>query len=126
MTKDHIIDSVRKALAEMKETLFAYLHGSFLEGGAFRDIDIGVYTSCKVDTLKYESDVSFAMSEKIGYPVEVRIINDAPVAFQMAVLRKGAVLKDTDREIRTDFIEDVGRRYREYGHFRNILLYGRV
>jgi len=38
----------------------------------------------------------------------------------MAVLADSKLLISRDDASRTDFIENVGRRYREYAHFRNI------
>lgn len=120
-TRERIAEDIKGYLSDINELAFAYLHGSFAEGGNFRDIDIAIYTSFPGNELEFESDLSYELSEKIGYPVEVRVINKAPVAFQMAVLRKGTVILSTSNEIRTDFIEDVSRRFREYAHFRNIM-----
>jgi hypothetical protein len=106
-------------LSRETDILFAYLHGSFAAGEAFRDIDIGVVVGKEKD-LSFESDLSYELSSALGQEVEVRMINDAPVAFQMAVLTGSILLVSNDDAARTDFIENVGRRYREYAHFRNI------
>ena len=121
-TRKGILEQLEDYLSSREEVLFAYLHGSFAEGGKFRDVDVGIYTKEAVKAYTYESDLSHALSQCTGYPVEIRVINEAPVAFQMAVLRNGKVLVDRDEDLRTDFIEDVGRRYREYVHFRNLVL----
>jgi hypothetical protein len=49
-------------------------------------------------------------------------MNKTPVDFQMAVLRKGRVLFSRDADKRAGFIYDVGKRYKEYAHFRNIFM----
>lgn len=72
--------------------------------------------------IELESDLSYELTDKTGYPVEVRIINNASIAFQMAVLRKGRLLISKANNVRTDFIENTSRRYREYSHFRNLIL----
>jgi predicted nucleotidyltransferase len=120
-TRDKIVEIIKVHLSDRKDVAFAYLHGSFVEGGSFRDIDVAIYTTEFVDELAIESDLSYELTEKAEYPVEVRVINKAPVAFQMAVLRKGRLILSGSEETRTDFIEDAGRRYREYAHFRNIM-----
>jgi len=129
--KEHTIDEERKRgiveviqddLQAKEEVIFAYLHGSFVEGGSFRDIDVAIFMKDRGQEIDIESDLSLELTEKTGYPVEVRVINEASIAFQMAVLRKGRVLLSRSDEIRTDVIEHVGRRYREYVHFRNIVL----
>lgn len=121
-TRQRIVEDLNGRLSSIKGLVFAYLHGSFAEGGNFRDIDIAIYTSFPARELEFESDLSYELTEKTGYPVEIKVINKAPVAFQMAVLRKGRVLFSTSDEIRTDFIENAGRRFREYIHFRNIMM----
>ncbi|HBA27076.1 MAG TPA: nucleotidyltransferase domain-containing protein [Nitrospinae bacterium] len=121
-TKEALVKQISRILSGIDYLVFAYIHGSFTEGGSFRDIDVAVYLTGPVKELDLESDISFALTEKTGYPVEIRIINNATVAFQMEVLRKGRLLLSGDDEVRTGFIENVSSRYREYSHFRNILL----
>lgn len=103
------------------DVLFAYLHGSFVNVESFRDIDVGIFTAAPMG-FSYESDLSYELSRALSHEVEVRAVNEAPVAFQMAVLRDGKLLLSRDDVARADFIEDVGRRYREYAHFRNIFM----
>jgi len=101
--------------------VFAYLHGSFLTEESFRDIDVGLLTGVPKD-LSFESDLSYELSAALGYKVDVRVINHAPVAFQAAALRNGRLLLTRNDDARTDFIENVGRRYRDYAHFRNVFM----
>jgi predicted nucleotidyltransferase len=117
--RERLTQLLKDRLARDPDVLFAYLHGSFAAGEAFRDIDIGVFVGKKKD-LSYESCLSYELSTALGQEVEVRVINDAPVAFQMAVLTGGTLLVSRDDAARVEFIESVGRRYREYAHFRNI------
>jgi len=117
-----IVEIIKDYLSDKKDIIFAYIHGSFAEGSSFKDIDIAIFRGKPINTIEFESDLSYELTEKTGYPVEVRVINNAPVAFQMAVLRKGRLLLSRVDDVRTDFIENVGRRYREYTHFRNIVL----
>lgn len=114
-------DVIKGRLSQEPDVLFAYLHGSFVTSGSFRDIDVGIYVRGRKD-LTYESDISYELSRSTGHEVEVKVINEAPVAFQMAVLRDGMLLLDVDDDTKAVFIEQVGRRYREYAHFRNIFM----
>jgi len=117
--RDRIVSAIKDRLSHEQDILFAYLHGSFSAGEVFRDIDIGVFVAATKD-LSFESDLSYELSTALGQEVELRVINEAPVAFQMAVLTGSTLLMSRDDAARTDFIETVGRRYREYAHFRNI------
>ncbi len=42
-THAHVVAALAAALASNPRVAFAYLYGSFAEGRAFRDIDVGVY-----------------------------------------------------------------------------------
>jgi len=120
--KKQIIRRIKDHFLDKDDVVFAYLHGSFIESRGFKDIDIGIFVKNPVHEIELESDLSYELTDKTGYPVEVRIINNASIAFQMAVLRKGRLLLSRADDVRTDFIENTSRRYREYSHFRNLIL----
>ncbi len=119
--KGVLTEKITCLLLEKTEVVFAYLHGSFIISESFHDIDIGIFLKNENGFL-YESDISYELSGMTGYDIEVRILNNAPVAFQLAVLKNGKLLFSKDEKIRTDFIENVGKRYLEYSHFRNIFM----
>lgn len=119
--RERLIRAIKDRLLQEPDIVFAYLHGSFLTEESFRDIDVGILSGVAKD-LSLESDLSFELSTALGYEIDVRVINDAPVAFQMAALRNGRLLLSRNDDARTDFIENVGRRYREYAHFRNVFM----
>jgi hypothetical protein len=112
---------LQERLSQKPEIVFAYIHGSFEENLSFRDIDIALYLN-NAAAFDFESDLSYELTRLAGYEVEVRIMNKAPVEFQMAVLQKGRVLFSRDEDKRAEFIYDVGKRYKEYAHFRNIFM----
>ena len=119
--KNRVVGKIKDHLLQYVDIAFACVHGSFVNSDTFRDIDIAVFTSAEQD-FYFESDLSYELSSLTGFDSEVRIINKAPVAFQMAVLKDGLLLFSRDEEARTDAIENVGKRYREYAHFRNIFM----
>lgn len=113
--------AIMDRLAQEPSILFAYLHGSFVAEDAFRDIDVAILTEPDRG-FPFESDLSTELSSALGHDVEVRLLNHAAVGFQMAVVRNGKVLFSRNEEARRDFLEHVGRRYREYVHFRNLFM----
>ncbi len=72
-----------RLLAKRKEIIFAYAFGSFLEEAAFRDIDIGVYlqkdTIPREKALEYELSLGAELEREIHYPVDIKVLNYAPV-----------------------------------------------
>ncbi len=119
--KNRLIAQIKEYLLPMENIIFSYAHGSFIKSTQFRDIDIAIFIN---DTrgFYFESDLSAELTSVTKFDTEVRIINKAPVAFKMAVLRDGVLLFSKDEDIRTNFLEKVGKKYREYAHFRNIFL----
>lgn len=120
--KRGLITELKTYFSKRDDVAFAYVLGSFCEGTTFRDIDVAAYLLEYEEEFVLESDLSFELSKTTGYPVEVMILNRAPVSFQLSVLKKGVLLVSKSDDLRTDFIDDVGRRYREYSHFRNLAL----
>jgi len=119
--RQELVRAIRARLALEPDILFAYLHGSFVTEDSFRDIDVGILTGPDKG-FSFESTLTADLSSALGHEIEVRLLHRAPVEFQMAVLQGGQLLFCRDEAARRDFIERVGRRYREYAHFRNLFL----
>jgi len=120
-TKNKLIQVLKEILLSIDAILFAYAHGSFIKAQSFRDIDIAVFMEGQTNFF-FESDLSAQLTQAAKFVVEAKVINKAPVPFQMAVIRDGVLLFCRDEIRRADFIEKVGKLYREYAHFRNMFL----
>ncbi len=119
--REKITKMIKGYLSKRKEVLFAYLYGSFIRKEPFRDIDIALFMKQPLKNyLEIESDLSYELTIITGYKVEVKIINSAPVALQMAVLRECGLLTSRDDDKRTDFIQNVSKRYIEYSYLREM------
>ncbi|NYB53089.1 MAG: nucleotidyltransferase domain-containing protein [Methanobacteriaceae archaeon] len=102
--------SLKKKLSEKirthPEILFCYIHGSIMDSSWFRDVDLAVYL--KEDSIEdvytYETKVSLELESLVGLPVDVKVLNVAPLSFQYQV-SKGEVLFTRDEDTRTSFLE---------------------
>ena len=117
MIKDHlyrldqdergrITDELTAELAAQPEVAFAYLYGSFAEGEAFHDVDVGAYLrppAPEAPTLR-ALDMAQRLSARVRLPVDVRILNAAPVTFLYHVLR-GRLLINRDPDLLGDVME---------------------
>jgi predicted nucleotidyltransferase len=105
-------DQVAAILATEPRVAFAYLYGSFAESQPFHDIDVGVHLSGTDPDHDMPFSVVLAqrLSERVTLPVDVRILNEAPVSFLHHVLR-GKVLVSHDDDLLGDVLEDTIRRY---------------
>ena len=121
-----IIDIIiQEILKHDERVIFAYLFGSFILGEDFRDIDIAIYVTEKgvKDPFGFTSDLKIAISKKIEEyggltvvpdRVDIALLNNASLTFQMEVLTKGILLVDKDYDLRTTLIEAVSNKYRDY------------
>ncbi|WP_346765908.1 nucleotidyltransferase domain-containing protein [Thermococcus sp. 9N3] len=118
LNKDEVIKALIEFLMEKEEIIFAYLHGSFLEGEFYRDIDVAVYVDPEKvkDFLSYELKLAVELELLLKYPVDVRVLNDAPPAFRYRVLH-GKLLFTRDEEKWLEFYDLTVREYLDFRHF---------
>ena len=119
--KDHITSLISRVLSQDGRVIFAYIYGSFVCGTFFRDVDIFVYIRKDEDTFVTQSGIRDNIYEAVinaGFhnisidDFDVRVINDAPYDFVIDILDKGMLLVDKNRELRTDYIEQISDQYR--------------
>lgn len=106
---------VRRLAAELEREPgvgFAYLYGSLLETDTVHDIDVGLYLRESMDQPGFmiAAELSARLTALVEVPVDVRILNDAPLSFLYQVLR-GRLLVCRDEALLSTIIEDVARRY---------------
>jgi predicted nucleotidyltransferase len=111
--REEIAATLAGRLAGEPMVRFSYLHGSFLltEAG-FHDIDVAVSLSPTAGGRETESALELAsqLSRLVGLPVDVRVLECAPVAFRFHALR-GRLLTCQDESALMAMLEDTMRRY---------------
>ncbi len=112
-----ICQRLRNLLEERPEISFAYLHSSFVEGPTFHDIDVAVYLDpLQSEPFDYEMGLSVELTRTLRLPVDIQVLNQAPLGFQHQVLQ-GELLFARDEVQLTDFIEYVANEYTAFAHF---------
>ena len=105
--KGKIIHQLKKVVCEEKDILFAYLHGSFLEESGFNDIDIALYAEEKIvkriSVVDFEISLSLKIEKIIRQPVDMKLLNTAPLAFKYQASR-GRLLFSRDEIKREEFL----------------------
>jgi uncharacterized protein len=73
------------------EILFAVLYGSASEGETFRDLDVGIMLDRAQVPASFDLNYAFSLGENLQkvlrFPVDVRVLNDAPLPFRYNVSR---------------------------------------
>lgn len=99
---------IGEVLAQEDCVLFAYLFGSFLEGRPFEDVDLGVFVEsvrCPSGSLlDAQLWLATRMEREIRLPVDVVVLNDAPLGLCLIALR-GRLVYSRDENLRLAFIE---------------------
>lgn len=110
--KRPLIERLAAALQNRDEVMFAYIYGSFAEGLAFHDIDVGVYTLeiTEEESTNYSLILGQMLSKELQVPVDIRVLNFAPVSFLYEVIR-GNLIFERNEEIRIRVVEQTIQRY---------------
>ena len=110
--RQQLMKRFEELLRGREEIVFAYLYGSFAEDLPFHDIDVGVY----IENLKEEEATPYSLtlaqilSKTLQTPVDVRILNFAPVPFLYHVIH-GILIFERKEEIHSRFMEQIIQRY---------------
>jgi predicted nucleotidyltransferase len=132
-SKEKVFDLLKNALLKKSEIIFAYLHGSFLDGLFFHDIDVALYLDNKKIPREKEPDycepLNMELSELVRFVVDVHIMNHATVGFQHSVFKHGQLLFSKDDELRSDLIEKTSMEYMDFyelslQYIRDIVYHG--
>ena len=106
-----IARALAAALASEPSIVFAYLFGSFIHAGPFHDIDVGVYLrNPPSGHTALAVKLADRLSRNVGYPVDVRELNNAPVPFVFHAVQ-GDLLVSVDDECLANVLERTGLRY---------------
>lgn len=119
--KEVLNEKISDVLKAKEYIIFAYIFGSFASEDSFQDIDVGIFTSGVNDRspLRLELEIEADLEDAIHIPVDVRIINNAPLSFIYNILKNKIVIVDNDKSLRADFEGLVYKRYFDLQHLRN-------
>lgn len=83
-----------------------------LESDRVHDVDVGLFLDGRAvpGQATIADSLSAKLTAAVGLPVDVRILNEAPLSFLYHVLL-GQLLLCQDEAFLTDMMEDVARRY---------------
>ncbi len=122
--KNKIIKKLKGALQQHKEISFAFIHGSFIKGNGFRDIDIAVFLNhAPKSLLEYELNMEAELTKvSEGNPVDIRVLNSSCLSFRYHVIKEGSLLCVKDDDVRSDFQEKALLDYFDFKPYLNIYL----
>jgi len=115
-----ILQKISAHLEKTHEEIYAvYAFGSFISEREYSDIDLAVLLNKEaVDSFSYESDLEISLEEIVSGPIDLRIINKAPLSFCYTVIQTGKVILDKKPDERSDFESRVIRQYLDFAYFQ--------
>jgi hypothetical protein len=117
--KEDIYRRIEHILEKYSNLKFAYVHGSFVSQEKFRDIDVAIYLkSVPAEILPMELDLEERLYNIVQYPIDVRILNGAPLSFRYNVIKYGKRIAVTDDDARCDFEEATVSNYFDFAPYR--------
>jgi uncharacterized protein len=109
--RERVILELAAALQSHDDVAFAYVHGSFLLDGPFRDIDVAAFFGPSTPhPAERALDLGEQLSALVRMPVDARALNDAPVTFRFHAVR-GRLLCVRDEALLGDTLEATMRHY---------------
>jgi predicted nucleotidyltransferase len=106
--REKLTEALRRQLQGRPEVVFAVLHGSFVAGGPYHDIDVAVWVvpSARPATgwQRYAVALAAELTVALDAPVDVQVLNEAPLAFRYHALN-GRLLVARDEEFFHDLRE---------------------
>ena len=104
--REEVLQALGELLSRRDEVVFAVVFGGFLEARPFRDLDLGLYLARDVpagrdiiEAALYAEELAAELSQALGLPMDVVVLNHAPPWLLYRALR-GRVLLDRDPILR--------------------------
>ncbi len=118
--KEKIIKKISSCIFEQyEEILTVYIFGSFISARYFSDIDIGIIAAMDLSKpLEFELELENRLEKVIKFPVDVRILNQAPISFAQNVFRTGRIIIDKNPNMRADFEGRILKQYFDFSPFQ--------
>ena len=129
--RDEVVRVLADRLASEPDVNFAYLFGSVAKGrtrGA-SDVDVAVHfahegdaeeTRTPSDRLDRALELEARLERAMGRPVQVVVLNDAPLELRYNVLAHGVLITAPDDHARRRFYVDTGWRYYDMAPAREL------
>ena len=109
--KEEVISKLREMLEREEGVLLAYVHGGFLKREFFRDVDLALWVEDPDRSYYYAVELAVRLQLEVGLPVDVQVLNEAPLPFRYRVLTEGLPILSRDEGLRARLEEVTVRQY---------------
>ena len=72
------------------------------------------------EPLRYILNLSAELEVKVGLPVDVQVLNEAPLPFKYRVMSEGKLLFSRDEKLRKELVNAIVREYLYFQYFSSL------
>ena len=123
--RDLLIARIRDTLDRAPTMVFGYVFGSLILDTPIADVDVAVFLDAGKAPVPTHLDVQLELTGRlegtVHLPVDVVILNDAPLGLQLAAVR-GRVALSRDEAMRQAFLERVSLQALDTAFLRRLAL----
>lgn len=112
--KVRLVEELSSRLKEIRDVVFAYVYGGFVDRELFRDVDVAVWIRSVDEAFYYTVDFCAQLEVEMGVPVDLQVLNEAPLPFKHHVFMRGKLLFSKDENLRVKVVDRVVRQYLDY------------
>jgi len=76
--REAFLRRLKELLACEERVVFAYVHGSFVSGRPFRDVDVAVWVEDPENAFYYAVELAAKLSTSLGLPIDLHVLNNVP------------------------------------------------
>lgn len=106
-----LLERVKRRLKDFDGVVFAYIHGGFIKRSFFKDLDIAIWIKDLDKAFYYTVDFSAKLEVEIGVPVDIQVLNKAPLPFKHYIFTQGELLLSKDEGLRLRLANETIRQY---------------
>ena len=118
--RERVLRVIAERLAREDNVVFAYAHGSFVRRRFFRDVDVAVWLRDPSDPLRYILALSAELEAEVRLPVDLQVLNEAPLPFKYRVMTEGKLLFSKDEKLRKELANAIAREYLDFQFFTSL------
>ena len=118
--REKLLNKLERKLRSIGDILFAYVYGSFIKREFFRDIDVAIWIKELEEAFKYEVEASSKIEISLNIPVDIHVLNEAPLPFKYTVFTEGRLLFSNNEKARIRVIDETIRQYEDLRILRSL------
>ncbi len=115
---------ILRSISSDGDVMLAFLHGSFAQGVLFHDIDLAllINNDTRERIYHYTVHLTAELDARLGLPVDIQVLNSAPLPFRYNVFTNGQLILCRDYRLYHELFDITTRLYLDFKIFTALCL----